>query len=144
MAAGIVTGYVWASSRIANAFASVVALMLFLAGASFFAATGRFADRLRPFVGKRVRVRVWGSELPDYHGRTFVFQSVLSLGPGLHLYLRPLPDGSAMHLKIAQPLEASDAATGAEIGRAKYVQWRGRKVTKNESEKAFVLQVEPD
>jgi hypothetical protein len=82
--------------------------------------------------------------LPDHDGRTFVLQSVLSLGPGLHLYLQPLPDGSALHLKIAQPLEASDEATGVEIGRAKYVQWRGRKLKKNESEKAFVLHVEPD
>ncbi|HWK30709.1 MAG TPA: hypothetical protein VNR20_01375 [Terriglobales bacterium] len=144
IAAGAATASVWVSGRTANPFAPVAALLLFLLGASFFNKTRRFADKLKPLVGKRVRVRVWGSELPELAGCIFAVQSVLSLGAGLHLYLRPLPDGASTHLKIAQPLDAICGDTGIEIGRAKYVQWRRRTIQKNASEKALVLVVEPD
>ena len=142
MATGVAVGVLWATGRISNPFALVVAILLFLTGASFFGKTSRFAERLRPLIGKSVRVTVWGSELPDHAGCKFRVQSVRSLGAGLHLYLRPLPDGSSIHLKVAQPLETIVGDSHVEISHGKYVEWAGRKIRKDEREKALILIVE--
>ena len=72
---------------------------------------------------------------------TFIVQSVRALGPGLHFYLRPLPQGSPIHLKIAQPREATVDDAGVTIREAKYVQWAGRKVPKSQATIPFVLTV---
>ena len=144
IAAGIAAGIAWAGGRMTHPFSPVLALLLFLAGASFFGKTSRFADKLRPLVGQSVRVRVWGSELPDHAGSRFSVHMVRALGAGLHLYLRPLADGSPMHLKVAQPFGAIAGDSGFEISHAKYVQWDGRKIKKDEREKALVLVVETD
>src|SRR6266568_7882385 len=139
--AGIALGIVWVSGRIAHPFLPVLALLLFLAGSSLFGKTNQFAQRLQPFVGRSVRVLAWDSELPGHSAETFIVQSVRALGAGLHLYLRPLPQGSPIHLKIAQPREATVDDAGVTIREAKYVQWVGRKVPKSQAAIPFVLTV---
>ena len=138
MAAGVTTGVVWASGRAPHPFVPVVALFLFLAGASLFVKTSKLAESLRPLVGKSVLVQVWGAELPGQPGLEFTVHAVRALGPGLHLYLRP-PDGRPTNLKVAQPRDASVSDHGMEIRDAKYVQWRGRKIPKVPGAKALAL-----
>ena len=143
--AGVAAGGLWASGRLAHPFAPVVALVLFLAGASFFGKASQFADKLRPLVGKHVRVRVWGLELHDRNsGSSFRVHMVRAIGPGLHFYLRPSPEGSPIHLKVAQPSGTRLGDTTVEISGAKYVQWAGKKIKKDEREKAFVLVIQRD
>ena len=137
--AGVAAGVVWASGRAPHPFVPVVALLLFLAGASLFGKTSQLAESLRPLVGKSVRVQVWGAELPGHPGGEFRVSVVRALGPGLHVYLRPPPDGRPTHLKVAQPRDASVSDDGMEIRDAKYVQWRGRKIAKVPGAKALVL-----
>jgi xanthosine utilization system XapX-like protein len=137
--AGVAVGILWASGRTSHPFLPVVALLLFLAGASFFSKTSRFAERMRPLVGKSVRAQVWGAELPGHAGVVFRLHSVAAVGAGLHLYLRPLPDGSPIHLKVAQPRGALLDDCGVELAEAKYVQWAGRKLAQAEGAKALVL-----
>lgn len=72
---------------------------------------------------------------------TFRIHAVRAVGAGLHLYLAPLPEGKPVHLKVAQPRDATIDERGAEIGGAKYFQWAGRKVEKAAGEKALVLRV---
>jgi hypothetical protein len=144
IAVGIVLAIFWATGRVPTPFTPVAGLIIFLVGAGLFGKTGRLAEQFQPLIGKDVRVRVWGSELPDHGQCCFRLESVRSIGPGLHFYLRPLPNRSALHLKVAQPLEAIATGEGAEIGRAKYVQSSGKKIPKNEREKAVVLIVESE
>jgi hypothetical protein len=139
--AGVALGIVWLSGRIAHQFLPVLALLLFLAGISFFGKTNQFAQRLQPLVGRSVRVLAWDSELPGHSAATFIVQSVRALGAGLHLYLRPLPQGAPIHLKIAQPRAATVDDAGVTIREAKYVQWAGRKVRKSQATIPFVLTV---
>lgn len=135
----IVAATLWANGRAPQPFIPVLALLLFLIAASLFGKTNRFADRLRPLVGKRVRVLAWGAEPPGIVGASFRLDKVLALGAGLHIYLRPLPLGSPIHMKIAQPDGASLDDRRVEIRGAKYVQWAGRKVPKGEGHSALVL-----
>ncbi|HEX9121131.1 MAG TPA: hypothetical protein VF840_11380 [Terriglobales bacterium] len=137
--AGIASGLLWATGRVLHPFVPVIALFLFLAGASFFGKVGKFAEKMRPLVGKNVRVQIWGLELPGNSDSEFSVHSVQAVGPGLHVYLRPLPDGSPTHLKIAQPRDTTIGEIGVEIGKAKYVQWAGKKIKKAEGEKALVF-----
>jgi hypothetical protein len=139
IAAGAAAAVLWASGRTTHPFVPVVALLFFLAGASFFSKTSRFAERMRPLVGKSVRAQAWGAELPGHPGAAFRLHAVRALGAGLHLYLRPLPDGRPTHLKVAQPRGALLVDGGVEIAAAKYVQWAGRKVAQAEGAKALVL-----
>jgi len=137
--AGLASGMLWATGRISQPFAPAVALLLFLAGTSFFGSVSRFAERMRQLQGKSVRVQVWGSDLPGAAGAVFTIQSIRAIGPGLHLYLRPLPGGAPRHLKIAQPVRALMRDGTVEVGDAKYVQWDGRKVKKTEGTTALLL-----
>ena len=135
----IVAAILWANGQARQPFIPVLALLLFLIAASLFGKTNRFADRLRPLVGKRVRVLAWGAEPPGIAGTSFSLDKVLALGAGLHIYLRPLPLGSPIHMKIAQPHGASLDDRHVEIRGAKYVQWAGGKVPKVEEQPALVL-----
>jgi hypothetical protein len=135
----IVAGILWASGHARQPFIPVLALLLFLTAASLFGKTSRFADRLRPLVGNRVRVLAWGAELPGYVGASFSLDKVLALGAGLHIYLRPLPNGLPIHLKVAQPEGAELDDRHVEIQAAKYIQWAGRKVPKVGGQAALVL-----
>lgn len=137
--AGVAAGVLWVSGGVTHPFLPVVALLLFLAGASLFGKTNQLADRIRPLVGRSFRVLVWSTELPEYAGINATVHSVSALGAGLHLYLRLPADGGPAHLKIAQPRDASVTHDGMEIQDAKYVQWRGRTIAKVSGAKALVL-----
>src|SRR4051812_5512562 len=141
MVVGVAAGVLWASGHVLHPFAPVVALLLFLAGASFFGNVSAYAEKMRPLVGKNVQVWVWGSELPGHPGSKFRVHSVHAIGVGLHVYLRASPADSPTHLKIAQPGETTVGDTRVEIGAAKYVQWAGKKIKKAKGEKALVLVV---
>ena len=133
------TAILWASGHAWQPFIPVLVLLLFLIGASLFGKTNRFADRLRPLIGKRVQVLAWGAELPGAAGASFSLDKVLALGAGLHIYLRPLPRGSPVHLKIAQPDGAALDDRQVEFRGAKYVQWAGGKVPRVAGQSALVL-----
>jgi hypothetical protein len=139
VAVSIIAAALWASGRALQPFLPVLALLLLLIAASLFGKTNRFAERLRPLVGRRVRVLAWGAELPGVAGASFNLDKVLAIGPGLHIYLRLLPHGSSVHMKIAQPIGAKLDDRHIEIHGAKYVQWAGRKIPKMEGQPALAL-----
>jgi xanthosine utilization system XapX-like protein len=127
--AGLAVGVAWSNRSFAHPFAPVIALVLFLVGASMFGQVSRLAAEISKLEGKTVRVKVWGTDLGD---GGFELKSVSGIGPGLHVYLRPLPEGKVRHLKIAQPRGAVVGATGAEVVGAKYIQLDGKRITKPE------------
>lgn len=90
-AIAIIAAILWGSGRVRQPFIPVLAMLLLLVAASLFGKTNRFADRLRPLVGSKLRALVWGAELPATAGASFSLDRVLALGAGLHLYLSPLP-----------------------------------------------------
>jgi hypothetical protein len=128
--AGMAIAIAFASKRMTQPFTPVVALFLFLAGASLFGRVAGLAGKVSHLVGKTVKVKVWGSDLPGDKGSGFRLDKVSALGAGLHLYLRPLPDGASTHLKIAQPRGAVVGQSGVEVIEAKYIQWAGSKIKK--------------
>ena len=140
---GVASGILWMSGRATHPFVPVVALLLFLAGASvFISKVSGLAEKMRPLLGKNVRVQAWGSDLPGNNpGSKFGVCAVRAVGPGLHVYLRPLPDGSPTHLKVAQPSGTTISDAGMEVGEARYVQWAGSKIMKVEGKIALVLVV---
>ena len=144
MAGGIAAAILFATGHLPSPFAPVGALILLLAGASLFGKTSRFADKLQWLVRKNVRLLAWGVELPGTKGSLFEVTKIMAVGPGLHFYLRPHSASSAIHLKVAQPLEATISETGLEISHAKYIQWAGKKVRMAEHEKALVLSLVED
>lgn len=117
----------------------VAALASFFAAGSLISKVGTLSSKLRPFIGRTVTVRVWGNKLPD--GELFTVESVSAIGAGLHIYLRPHPDGAPMHLKIAQPRQPQVTESTLEIADAKYIQWAGRKIRRegDGSVPAFVM-----
>ena len=127
--AGIAVAIAWRNGAIAHPLAPGIALALFLAGVTFFGHVSRLAGEMSALKGKTVRVKVWGADLGD---GPFEVKSVWGFGAGLHVYLRPLPDGEVKHLKIAQPRGTVVGATGAEAIGAKYIQWDGKTIKKPE------------
>ncbi len=140
--AGATSAILWASGRVKGPFLPFLALVLLFLGASFFGRVSEFSERMRPLIGKKVRVQVWGSALSDDSGDRFVVHAVRALGAGLHVYLRPLSNGSPKHLKVAQPIGAWMSADSVEVKEAKYVQWDGRMTKKAQGKKALVLNLE--
>jgi hypothetical protein len=149
--AGVAVAIAFASKRMTHPFTPVVALILFLAGASLFGRVAGLAGQVSHLVGKTVKVKVWGADLPGDTGSGFRLDKVSALGAGLHLDLRPLPDGSSTHLKIAQPRWPMVGESGVEITEAKYIQWAGAKIKKPRPEdvdnsqplpKAFLMGVD--
>jgi hypothetical protein len=128
------------SGRWPHPFAPVVALFLLLAGTSLLISkVGQLAKRMHLLLGKSVHVRAWGLDLAGSTGSKFTIYTVRALGAGLHVFLRPLPDGSPIHLKVAQPLGTQISNVGLEISEAKYVQWAGSKIKKVQGEMALML-----
>src|SRR5690242_4426616 len=130
IAAGVAVAIAFATKRMTHPFTPVLALILFLTGASLFGRVAGLAGQLSHLVGKTVRVKVWGATLSGDAGSGFRLDKVSALGAGLHLHLRPLPDGVSTHLKIAQPRGATVGASGIEIADAKYIQWAVSKIKK--------------
>jgi len=92
-AVAIVGAILWAGGRARQPFIPVLAVLLLVTAASLFGKTSRYADLLRPLVGKKVRVFAWGAQLPGVAGASFILDRVLAIGPGLHIYLRQVPHG---------------------------------------------------
>ncbi len=137
---GVASGIFWMSGRWPFPFAPVIALFLLLTGTTLLISkVGQLAKRMRPLLGKNVRVQVWGLDLAGSPGSSFTVHAVQAVGAGLHLYLRPVPNGSPIHLKVAQPLGTEISNLGVEISKAKYVQWAGSKIKKMEGEMALKL-----
>jgi hypothetical protein len=83
--AGGAAGILWASGHVLHPFTPVVALLLFFVGTSSFGKVSAYVEKMRPLVGKNVRVRVWGSELPGHADSKFSVHAVQAIGPGLHV-----------------------------------------------------------
>jgi hypothetical protein len=132
----------WASGRVKNPFLPFLALGLFFLGTNFFGKVSELAERMRPLLGRKVQVQVWGSALSEGNGGSFVLHAVRALGAGLHVYLRPTAGGSPRHLKVAQPIGATTSDECVEVQEAKYVQWDGRMIKKVTGVKALVLNLE--
>ena len=103
-------------------------LVGFFGASTLFGTAGRIARSLRPFIGRTVRVEVWGTPLPGSDGNVFEIDSVLAAGVGLLIYLRPASGGPRTLLKVAQPTSARWNADDLEIGAAGYVSWADRKL----------------
>ena len=127
--AAIALAAAWNIADFGRPFAPWIALILFAFGANLFGPMSRLAGEMSSLKGKTVRVKVWGAELGE---SGFELKSVSGLGPALHVYLRPLPNGRVTHLKIAQPRGTVAGVTGAEVTTAKYVQRDGRTMKKPE------------
>ena len=79
------------------------------------------------FRNRAVEVRLWGAPPPDLSGATLVLTSVNALGAGAHLFFS-VQGGGSVHLKVAQPRDASLAPKCVIIGSARYVQWNGKRL----------------
>lgn len=113
----------------------VVAIAAFLVAGSLISALPAVVIRLRPFIGKTVTARAWGTALSG--GDAFEMTSVRAIGPGLHIYLRPSGGGSPIHLKIAQPRGVHINDSGLEVHTAKYLQWADHKPERDDAAPAF-------
>jgi hypothetical protein len=137
---GVASGILWMSGRWPFPFVPVIALFLLLTGTTLLISkVGQLAKRMRPLLGKNVRVQVWGLDLAGSPGSRFTVHAVQAVGAGLHVYLRPVPNGSPIHLKVAQPLGTYISNVGVDISKAKYIQWAGLKIKKVEGEMALKL-----
>ena len=92
-------------------------------------------------VGRGVRVKAWGVNLPELAGAEFAVHSVQSFGAGLHLWLRVWPGGPRWHLKVAQPNNVVIDEQGVCIQRAKYLQWQRKKLAKDPAQPALRLEI---
>ena len=72
-------------------------------------------------------VRLWGAPPPSTPGTTLVLSSVNVISFGIHLFFTA-SDGLAMHLKVAQPRDATLALDHVTIAAARYVQWNATKL----------------
>jgi hypothetical protein len=137
---GVASGILWMSGRWPFPFAPDIALFLLLTGTTLLISkVGQLSKRMRLLLGKNVRVQVWGLDLRVSPGSRFTVDAVQPLGAGLHVYLRPVPNGSPIHLKVAQPLGTEISNAGVDISKAKYVQCAGSKIKKVEGEMALKL-----
>lgn len=99
----------------------------FIAG-SLLSQAGRLADAISPMKGHRVQVSVWGAGIPGLAANEFQLDSVASFGAGLHLFLRS-DSGLRGDLKVAQPASGTVSADSLTIQNAKYVSWKGHRIT---------------
>ena len=90
--------------------------------------SGQFARALGPFVGKSVRVEIWGRPLPGLEGVIQRVDSIAPLGLGVWIYLHPVSGGTSLKLKIAQPVSLTLGPGKAELTFAGYAQWDSRRV----------------
>lgn len=99
----------------------------------FFLATSLATSRLpltrtlRRFRNHVVDVRLWGAPPPDIPGTTLILSSVNVISFGIHLFFTA-SDGFSMHLKVAQPRDATLAPDHVTIATARYVQWNTTKL----------------
>jgi len=100
----------------------VTAIALFLLTTSLLALRLPLTRALRRFRNQEVEVRLWGAPPPDSGSGTFVLTDVNVLSAGTHVFFST-PDGRGIHLKVAQPRDATLTPTEVVIASARYVQW---------------------
>jgi hypothetical protein len=89
---------------------------------------------------EKVDVHVWGAPLPSGSGdQRLTLTAVHPLSAGLHLYLRVDAESRPGHLKIAQPSDVVLNADGIVIGKARYIQWKGKRLPQSEGVPAFTV-----
>ena len=84
------------------------------------------------FRNHAVEVRLWGEQPPHTLGTTLVLTSVNVISVGIHLFFTA-SDGLTMHLKVAQPRDATLAPDHVIIRAARYVQWNATKLTPSDT-----------
>ena len=105
---------------------------------SIAAARGPLPATLRSFQNQAVIVRLWGTPRSMPGGADLVVGSVSVIGAGLHVFFRA-GSGRSIHLKVAQPRDATVSSEGVVIKLAKYVQWAGTTVARTEGAPAVVV-----
>ena len=98
-----------------------IALVLLVIAGTYLGFAGRAERALRPFIGKTMRLEIWGVAQG-----TFEVESIFAIGAGLHFYLRQ--GGKRTHLKVAQPQSIRADDTRIDIAIARYVQLRRKKL----------------
>ncbi|MFZ2491884.1 MAG: hypothetical protein WA208_10400 [Thermoanaerobaculia bacterium] len=83
---------------------------------------------LGDFRNHEVDIRLWGAPPPDKPGAALVLTSVNLISAGVHVFFAT-SDGVTMHLKVAQPRDATLAPDNVIIRAARYVQWNGTDLT---------------
>lgn len=119
-------------------FGVVVAVMFLVLAMSRLSHAGRISSELRPLVGSRVTVSVWGTRLVAASEQPEL-ASVSAFGAGLLLRLR---SGTArpVLLKIAQPKGARFEGRRLVVPDAAYVQWAGSRLPRVTGQPAALLQ----
>ena len=84
---------------------------------------------------------MWGAPPPDTAGTTLTLSSVNIISAGTHLFFTA-SDGSSMHLKVAQPRNATIAPDHVTIAAARYVQWNATKLKPSNNVAAVSLALE--
>ena len=118
-------------------------LFLFLAGTAFGRASG-LATSLRPFVGRPVRVEVWGASLPGSGEARYEVASIMAFGAALLIHLRAVPGGRRILLKVAQPGSGRVEDNHLEVADARYISWNGTRLPRSVGVAALVLAMEDD
>lgn len=132
----LIAAVMFPTARIASVPVAVIGMLL---AGSLFSAAGRLSASWADLKGQSVLVRLW--EMPPAGAAPAVFrvQYVRAIGAGLHLWLEPPSGGKLTHLKVAQPKAMSRTAAGQRIADVAYVQWAGRKVSRQEGAAAVLL-----
>ncbi|HSB15305.1 MAG TPA: hypothetical protein VLE22_12670 [Bryobacteraceae bacterium] len=113
-------------------------------GASILLGTSLSTNRhslthaINRFRNHTVEVRLWGAPPPGLSGATLVLTSVSAIGAGAHVFFN-VQGGGGLHLKVAQPQDASLAPECVVIGSPKYLQWNGKKLRNSGSAPAVAI-----
>jgi hypothetical protein len=119
VALGVVTGQ--------TVFLVLALLPLFLLATSLATSRLPLTRALGGFRNHVVKVRLWGAQPPDTPETTLILTSVNVISVGIHLFFTA-SGGFSMHLKVAQPRDATLASDHITIRAARYVQWNATKL----------------
>jgi hypothetical protein len=93
---------------------------------------------LRSFQNHAVVVQLWGTSRSAPGGADLIVGSVNVIGAGRHVFF-DAGSGRPVHLKVAQPRDATLSSRCVVINSAKYVQWSGTTLTRAENAPAVVV-----
>lgn len=105
----------------------LASLPLFLLGTSLATSRLPVTRSLGRFRNHVVDVRLWGAPPPGTPGSTLILSSVNVISFGIHVFFTT-SEGFSMHLKVAQPRDATLAPDHVTLGTARYVQWNTTKL----------------
>lgn len=115
-----------------------IPLPLFLLATSLATSRLPLTRALGGFRDQVVELRLWGAPPAGNSGPTLILTSVNVISAGVHLFFTA-SDGSSMHLKAAQPRDATLAPDLVTIGTARYVQWNARKLAPSDTPAAVSI-----